>query len=256
MVFLFSSLFSSLNEFLIHEHKCRDVHMQFFCTIFLVFLAACMQLSSCISFKVPERQHSFHFVWSDSNAWWRVLTEGSSLYRSIKYKKSMLVMPGFPPKSNTMLQQSSRLHVHSAFKKWKMWHLVQVNLSNITEKCSLRKLRCAYQRGRDVCWDSSVWIQWAIIAANVVFCPARESGASECAIERYPMWQPKYHWQKEHASLESIIISQCNMWWFLYYVSLLCAPRLNKGTTASRVSILYDAESLNLITFECCNTET
>lgn len=120
----------------------------------------------------------------------------------------------------------------------------------------LRKLQCAYQRGRDVCWDSSVWIQWAIIAANVVFCPARESGASECAIERYPIWQPKYHWQKEHASLESIIISQCNMWWFWYYVSLICAPRLNKGATASRVSILYDAESLNLITFECCNTET
>lgn len=117
----------------------------------------------------------------------------------------------------------------------------------------LRELQCAYQRGRDVCWDSSVW---AIIAANVVFCPARESWASECAIERYPMWQPKYHWQKEHASLESIIISQCNMWWFWYYVSLICAPRLNKGATASRVSILYDAESLNLITFECCNTET
>lgn len=30
-------------------------------------------------YKVPERQRSFHSVWSDSNAWWQVLTEGISL---------------------------------------------------------------------------------------------------------------------------------------------------------------------------------
>lgn len=53
---------------------------------------------SLLHLKVPERQPSFHSVWSDSNARWQVPTEVSSLYCTMTWKKSILVMSGFPPK--------------------------------------------------------------------------------------------------------------------------------------------------------------
>lgn len=34
-----------------------------------VFFPACLHIVIIVHLKVPERQHSFHLVWSDSNTW-------------------------------------------------------------------------------------------------------------------------------------------------------------------------------------------